>query len=211
VPEPGAGFRIEEGRQRLETKRLETKRLETKRLETKRLETKRLETMRLSHISAEKDCYQTLFNRAPPSEQSSQADMAARVVSLGRLRTAPERGLPQRPPVRRHIWRGASGREYAHSVYSLIECPPLPMAGYVLVRRDECGRCRPLRVGVGQNDAPTLNLAQVRQRGARAGANEVHLHLDAASEAERRLVACDLRAGIFGSLADAADTEVAGA
>jgi hypothetical protein len=85
------------------------------------------------------------------------------------------------------------------------------MAGYVLVRRDECGRCRPLRVGVGQSDAPTLNLAQVRQRGAQAGANEVHVHLGAASEAERRLVACDLRAGISRTLADAADTEVAGA
>ncbi|HEY1247258.1 MAG TPA: hypothetical protein VGF29_20750, partial [Hyphomicrobiaceae bacterium] len=86
--------------------------------------------------------------------------MVARVVSLGRLQAAPEPGLPQQAPVRRHVWRGASGREYAHSVYSLIECPPLPMAGYVLVRRDECGRCRPLRVGVGQSDAPTLNLAQ---------------------------------------------------
>jgi hypothetical protein len=66
-------------------------------------------------------------------------------------------------------------------------------------------------VGVGQSDAPTLNLAQVRQRGAQAGANEVHVHLGAASEAERRLVACDLRAGISRTLADAADTEVAGA
>jgi hypothetical protein len=64
---------------------------------------------------------------------------------------------------------------------------------------------------VGPSDAPTLNLAQVRQRGAQAGANEVHLHLGATSEAERRLVACDLRAGIFGSLADAANTDVAGA
>jgi hypothetical protein len=167
--------------------------------------------LRLSHISAEKDCYRTLFNRAPPSEQSSQADMAARVVSLGRLQAVPEPGLPRRAPVRQHVWRGASGREYAHSVYGLIECPPLPMAGYVLVRRDERGRCQPLSVGVGQSDAPTLNLAHVRQRGAQAGANEVHLHLGATSEAERRLVACDLRAGIFGTLADAADAKVPGA
>jgi hypothetical protein len=137
--------------------------------------------------------------------------MVARVVSLGCLQAAPEPGLPQQAPVRGHVWRGASGREYAHSVYSLIECPPLPMAGYVLVWRDERGRCRPLRVGVGQSDAPTLNLARVRQRGAQAGANEVHLHLGATSEAERRLVACDLRAGIFGTLADATDTEAAGA
>jgi hypothetical protein len=133
--------------------------------------------------------------------------MAARVVSLRRLQAAPEPGVLQRAPGRCHVWRGASGREYAHSVYSLIDCPPLPMAGYVLVRRDERGRCRPLRVGVGQNDAPTLNLAEVRQRGAQAGANEVHVHLGAVSESERRLVACDLRAGIFGNLAGAAPSE----
>jgi hypothetical protein len=133
--------------------------------------------------------------------------MAARVVSLGRLQAAPERGLPQQAPVRRHLWRGASGREYPHSVYSLIECPPLPVAGYVLVRRDEHGQCQPLRVGVGQSYAPTLNLAQVRQRGAQAGANEVHVHLGAASNAERRLVACDLRAGLFGTLASTGAAE----
>jgi hypothetical protein len=136
--------------------------------------------------------------------------MAARVVSLGRLPAAPEPGLPQRIPARQHVWHGASGRAYAHSVYSLIECPPLPMAGYVLVRRDGSGRCRPLRVGVGRSEAPTLNLAEVRQRGAQAGANEVHVHTGAASEAERRLVACDLRAGLFGTLAGTVDTEARG-
>ncbi|MBO0766272.1 MAG: hypothetical protein J2P50_17015 [Hyphomicrobiaceae bacterium] len=133
--------------------------------------------------------------------------MAARVVSLCRLPASPEPGLPQRSSVPGHVWRGASGREYAHSVYSLIECPPLPMAGYVLVRRDQRGQCRPLCVGIGQSDARTLNLAEVRQRGAQAGANEVHVHLAAASEAERRLIACDLRAGLFGTLTSTADAE----
>jgi hypothetical protein len=99
------------------------------------------------------------------------------------------------------VWRGASGRAYAHSVYGLIECPPLPKAGYILVRRDEHGRCTALRAGVGASAAPTLNLALVRQQGARAGANEVHVWLDAVSDAERRLVACDLRAGLFETLA----------
>jgi hypothetical protein len=98
------------------------------------------------------------------------------------------------------VWRGASGRDYAHLVYSLIECPPLPMAGYVLARRDAKGRLRPLHVGLGQSDAPTLNLAEVRQRAAQAGANEVHVHAGVASEAERRLMVCDLRAGLFGTL-----------
>jgi|SRR5262245_38218804 hypothetical protein len=132
--------------------------------------------------------------------------MAARVVSLGRQPVAAAvRRRPEQAPARQHVWQGASGREYAHDVYSLIECPPLPQASYILVRRDVQGRCRALRVGVGGNDAPTLNLAEVRQQGAKAGANEVHVHLDAALEAERRLVACDLRAAIFGTLAATAD------
>jgi hypothetical protein len=61
-----------------------------------------------------------------------------------------------------------------------------------------------LRIGLGQSDAPTLNLAAVRQKGAQAGANEVHVY-PAAPEAELRLVACDLRARLFGSLASTAD------
>jgi hypothetical protein len=165
-----------------------------------------LENCDRSLISAEKDCYQTLFNRVPPDSHSADV-MAARVVSLGRSQAAPERGLPRPRPVPQHVWRGASGRGYAHHVYSLVECPPLSAAGYVLVRRDEQGRCLPLRVGIGQSDAPTLNLAQVRQRGAQAGANEVHVHAGAASEAERRLIACDLRAGLLGTLAGAGAPE----
>jgi hypothetical protein len=129
--------------------------------------------------------------------------MAARVVSIGRRLVAPAVGRRPElaPPARRHVWQGASGREYVHSVYSLIECPPLPQASCILVRRDADGRCRALRIGVGASDAPTLNLAEVRQCGAQAGANEVHVHLDTASKAERRLVACDLRAALFGTLA----------
>lgn len=145
--------------------------------------------------------------------------MASRIVSLSRPQPGPEpqphrfpgpqlhvpaqpltRGAGHAPPPR-HEWRGASGRSYAHSVYTLLECPPLPAASYILVRRDDEGRRMPLRVGVGTSDAPTLNLAQVRQRGAQAGANEVHVRLGAASDAERNLAACDLRAGLFGTLA----------
>jgi hypothetical protein len=136
--------------------------------------------------------------------------MAPRVVSLRRKSVAPAVGCrPELAPACLQMWEGASRREYVHHVYSLIECPPLPQATYVLVRRDILGRCRALRVGVGRCEAPTLNLAEVRQRGAQAGANEVHVHLDAASEVERRLVACDLRAGLFGSLAATADADPA--
>ena len=100
-------------------------------------------------------------------------------------------------------WRGASGRSYTHTVYSLIECPPLPAAAIILARRDPHGEARALRVLVAHSDAPTLNLAQVRQQGAAAGANEVHVHLD--TDTDRRLVACDLRAALFGTLAACAE------
>ena len=110
---------------------------------------------------------------------------------------SPARRLPRRPsrrrwrwacqqqvPARQHLWRGASGRAYVHSVYSLIECPPLPKASYVLVRREADGRRVALHVGLGRSDTATLNLAQVRQRGAQLGANEVHVHFPARSDAE---------------------------
>jgi hypothetical protein len=129
--------------------------------------------------------------------------MAANVVSLARVQRAPAPvplGLPQQVPARQHLWRGASGRTYVHSVYSLIECPPLPQASYILVRRDQDDRRTVLHLGAGENDAPTLNLAQVRQRGAQLGANEVHVHFSASTERERFMVLCDLRAGQLGSL-----------
>src|SRR5262245_45077859 len=110
-------------------------------------------------------------------------------------------GLPLQVPARRHLWRGASGRAYVHSVYSLIECPPLPKASLVLVRREADGRRVALHVGLARSDTATLNLAHVRRRGAQLGANEVHVHFALTASAEHALVACDLRAGQFGSLA----------
>ena len=132
--------------------------------------------------------------------------MAGRIVSLATVRRrvpAPEPvalGVAQDLPARLHFWRGASGKRYVHSVYSLIECPPLPKAMYLLVHRHKGGRREVLHIGCGQSDAPTLNLARIRQRGAQLGANEVHVHFLAETEAERRLVTCDLRAGQFGEL-----------
>ena len=89
-------------------------------------------------------------------------------------------------PARQHLWRGASGQAYVHTVYGLIECPPLPKASYILVRREADGRRVALFAGLGSNDAATLNLAQVRQRGAQLGANEVHVYFRAGSRCRPR-------------------------
>src|ERR1700693_1468439 len=85
-----------------------------------------------------------------------------------------------------HYWRGASGRRYLHSVYTLIGCPALPRANYILVRRHDDGqRTALLLVGQTKDDAITLNLAHLRHEGAKLGANEVHIHLLAETVEER--------------------------
>jgi hypothetical protein len=97
-------------------------------------------------------------------------------------------------------WRGASGRRYVHTVYSLIECPPVPQANYLLVRREDDGSCRVLQITSGESSAPTPTHARIRQHGAILGANVVHVHLLAETPGPRRVVACDLPAGLFGTL-----------
>jgi hypothetical protein len=132
--------------------------------------------------------------------------MAARILSIAPVRhrtPAPDPialGLAQDLPARLHFWRGASTKRYVHTVYSLVECPPLPRAVYLLVSRRKDGQRKVLRIDCGSSDAPALNLAQVRQRGAQLGANEVHVHFLAVTQEQRRLVACDLRAAQFGAL-----------
>jgi len=117
---------------------------------------------------------------------------------------------PAGSPARVHFWTGASGQRYVHNVHGLIECPPLPRAVYLLVRREVDGTCTVLHIAASLSDAPTLNLARIRHRGATLGANEVHVHLLAASAEHCRTIACDLRAGLFGSLgAEPANTRSA--
>ncbi|MBK5197480.1 MAG: hypothetical protein JJE37_04285 [Methyloceanibacter sp.] len=91
-----------------------------------------------------------------------------------------------------HYWRGASGRRYLHSVYTLIGCPALPRANYIFVRRYEDGRRLALAFGQTKDEAATLNLAHLRHEGAKCGANEVHIHLLAETADERLLVEADL-------------------
>jgi hypothetical protein len=77
-------------------------------------------------------------------------------------------------------WTGASGRKYIHSVFALDDCPPLPGAIYVAVRREG-----PLRLvmGIGRLtpfwDGPMggRDLAALRRNGV----DEIHVHLLAKS------------------------------
>ena len=94
------------------------------------------------------------------------------------------------------FWRGASGRRYIHTIHPLRFCPPVADATYMLVSR-EGDRRRVLAVGRTHSDAASLNLAEIRQAAARLGANEVHVHLIAASERDRAVVEFDLKAKLL--------------
>ncbi len=90
------------------------------------------------------------------------------------------------------FWRGATGTRYVHTIYSLIQCPELPAANVLLVHRHESGRTEVLHVTSVEHAAQSLNLAEIRYTAARLGANEVHVHLLAATAAEREAIARDL-------------------
>ena len=97
-----------------------------------------------------------------------------------------------------HYWRGASGARYLHTVFALIDCPQLPRANYILVRRDQDGTCRPLDIGQTVYVAESLNLAHLRRRAVLLGANEIHIHFLSESVRQRRAVEADLSARQLG-------------
>jgi hypothetical protein len=131
--------------------------------------------------------------------------MVARIIELAVYRA--ERTLAQEEMAKRaarceeatrfHFWTGASGKRYVHSVYDLLECPPVPAANFVLVRRSANGRPEALSVGRVDSRAPSLNLAEIRHRAAELGATEVHIHLLADNAKLGKLIEFDLRTGQF--------------
>lgn len=135
--------------------------------------------------------------------------MAARIIDLADAKRRIEAGVPEVaapsrvPPIvseRFHFWHGASGQRYVHTVYNLIDCPAIPAANYLLVRRDASGVCHALSVGRVAEDAPSLNLAHLRQLGASMGATEVHVHLLAGNPRQGKLIEFDLRSGQLGDV-----------
>jgi hypothetical protein len=90
--------------------------------------------------------------------------------------------LPSDPDFKDRFWywTGASGRKYIHSVYGLDDCPPLPGAIYVAVRREG-----PLRLvmGIGRftpfwdGTLSGRDISSLRRQGI----DEIHVHLLAKS------------------------------
>lgn len=129
--------------------------------------------------------------------------MGARIIHLAQVRAEKyasnpdiELSAPRASSESRfHFWSGASGQRYVHTIYSLIECPEMPAGNYVLVRRTPEGRRIALAIGRAVHAAASLNLAEIRQRGAQLGANEVHVHLLAESKSQSKLIEFDLKSG----------------
>lgn len=96
------------------------------------------------------------------------------------------------------LWMGASGKKYVHSVFWLLECPEISAANYVLVRRSDDGTIAACRVGRVDQEAPSLNLAEIRHKGASFGATEVHIHLLADTPKRAKLIAFDIESGRSG-------------
>lgn len=95
-------------------------------------------------------------------------------------------------------WVGASGRRYLHSAFSLRECPQVTEATYILCRVDPVtGERTVARTGRLENSEPSENLAALRHLGACIGASEVHLHLLAGTDSERRKALEDIEQGLL--------------
>jgi len=89
-------------------------------------------------------------------------------------------------------WRGASGRNYIHSIYATDACPPLPGAVFVAVRR-----IGGLRTAVSVGRFPSFwdnsagDLAEDLLRGL--ATDEIHVHLLARNELAAQEVLADLQ------------------
>ncbi len=96
-----------------------------------------------------------------------------------------------------HYWQGLTGARYLHSVYTLQDCPELPQANFIIVRKLENGDAIPLSIGQTIADAASLNLAHIRRKAAQLGANEIHIHVMTDTRKQRDDVERDLVKGQF--------------
>ena len=96
-------------------------------------------------------------------------------------------------PLGTSMWPTASGRSIRHTVYSLVGCPPVKAAIYLLVHQAADGSRKILAVRATRSRFASVNLARIRHTGARWGANEVHLFRGARSDEERDTIVADLR------------------
>lgn len=127
--------------------------------------------------------------------------MSARILEMRSGKSRSSRGrieseVIDRQPLGYRTWLGLSGREYRHAVFSLIGCPPLSEANFVLVRRTDGDDAEVLHVDRVDDSTSSVNLAYVRRLGATLGANEVHIYDRAVSSADRARIELDIRSSL---------------
>ena len=83
-------------------------------------------------------------------------------------------------------WQGASGRKYIHSVYETENCPPLPGAVFVGVKRQG-----PMRIAFHVGRFPAF--WELQQASNLQEFDELHVHLLARGPGEADQVLADLR------------------
>ena len=123
--------------------------------------------------------------RAAKATEARSSALSAEVTSLF--------AEPQTSKVPFQFWSGATGTRYVHTIYNLFECPPIAPSNYILVKRHLDDRRTVLSIGRLTNACGSLNLADIRQRCAQLGANEIHVHLLADGMDASQEIEADLR------------------
>jgi hypothetical protein len=88
-------------------------------------------------------------------------------------------------------WRGASGRRYIFSVYDPLACPSYDNAVLIAASRDQQGEARIVFIA-DTGALPEIVLARAKEETAAFGGAEFHIHLLAATRAERSTLIEDL-------------------
>lgn len=94
-------------------------------------------------------------------------------------------------------WNGGSGRRYIHSVFRVEDCPPLPGAIYLAVRREGCGKRIVCAIGHFSSALPEAAAYLPSDLVRRHGVNEVHVHLLAEGEIAVAAILEDLTAALL--------------
>jgi hypothetical protein len=114
------------------------------------------------------------------------------LASLASLVAAPARA----PEPKFHYWQGGLSRAwFIHTVLPFTSSPAVIDANYIFVRRDREGKCTALYVGQSDNLSERMPRHEKFAAALSLGANEVHVHLLAATSTERFRVETDLRRG----------------
>lgn len=96
-----------------------------------------------------------------------------------------------------HYWQGQSGRWHVTTVFPLLNDYISSPSVYLFVRRDPNGSAHALYIGQTENTTRRMreHMYEKTLQAILLGANELHLHLLAESEAVRISIETDLRNG----------------